>query len=307
VLSETNPSVSFRYGYTGRELDLESGLAYYRARYYDPANGVFISVDPMGFGAGDTNLYRYVGNSSTNATDPSGNLKLYEGNPLVDGLNTLGTLFNFTAPGIIRNIASVASGNGFADNPLNDAATALKQVPGIDKLNVSWKFDAGEKFGDAAAQSYAQKFNDPNTPLWQKPGYLAGGLLSSLWTTETSDATFAVLSTALTGAKDIRTLGLLAEGKFAGLKLGGAFDGLTKFERAAESGIARATSPISEAWGNFSQQASNYLNKATSAIGETWNNYRSGSSTSNGSSIGAASIDDFSRSYPPLIQRFAGL
>jgi hypothetical protein len=34
--------------------------------------GRFISVDPMGFGAGDTNLYRYVGNNSTNATDPSG-------------------------------------------------------------------------------------------------------------------------------------------------------------------------------------------------------------------------------------------
>jgi hypothetical protein len=31
VLSETNPAVSFRYGYTGRELDLESGLDYYRA------------------------------------------------------------------------------------------------------------------------------------------------------------------------------------------------------------------------------------------------------------------------------------
>jgi RHS repeat-associated protein len=72
VLSETNPSVSFRYGYTARERDLESGLSYYRARYYDPRVGQFISVDPMGFGAGDTNLYRYVGNSATLATDPSG-------------------------------------------------------------------------------------------------------------------------------------------------------------------------------------------------------------------------------------------
>ena len=78
LLSETNPSVSFRYGYTGRELDLESWLAYYRARYYDAANGMFISVDPMGFGAGDTNLYRYVGNSSTMATDPTGMWSLQE-------------------------------------------------------------------------------------------------------------------------------------------------------------------------------------------------------------------------------------
>jgi RHS repeat-associated protein len=72
VLSETNPNVKFRYGYTGRETDGETGLDYYRARYYDAGNGRFISVDPMGFGAGDTNLYRYVGNSSTLATDPSG-------------------------------------------------------------------------------------------------------------------------------------------------------------------------------------------------------------------------------------------
>jgi RHS repeat-associated protein len=46
VLSETNPTVSFRYGYTGRERDLESGLSYYRARYYDPNVGRFISRPP---------------------------------------------------------------------------------------------------------------------------------------------------------------------------------------------------------------------------------------------------------------------
>jgi RHS repeat-associated protein len=72
VLDETNPTVSFRYGYTGRERDLESGLYYYRARYYDSNVGRFISVDPIGFAAGDTNLYRYVGNNSTNYTDPTG-------------------------------------------------------------------------------------------------------------------------------------------------------------------------------------------------------------------------------------------
>lgn len=34
--------------------------------------GRFISQDPIGFAGGDANLYRYVGNSSPNATDPSG-------------------------------------------------------------------------------------------------------------------------------------------------------------------------------------------------------------------------------------------
>jgi RHS repeat-associated protein len=73
VVSQTDASVEFRYGYTGREQDAETGLDYYRARYYDPTVGEFISEDPIGFNAGDTNLYRYVGNSPTNWIDPSGN------------------------------------------------------------------------------------------------------------------------------------------------------------------------------------------------------------------------------------------
>jgi RHS repeat-associated protein len=275
VLSETNPGVKFRYGYTGRETDGETGLDYYRARYYDAANGRFISVDPIGFGAGDTNLYRYVGNSSTMYTDPSGNLKLYEGNPLVDGLNFASTVFNFTY-GLPNNIASLVSGNGFAANPFSDAAKGLQQVPGIDNLNVSVKFDAGEKYGDAAAQYYSQQFNDSNTPLWQKPGYLAGGLLSSLWTTDTSDATFAVLFTALTGAKDVQKLGLLAEGKYAGLKLGGAFDGLTQFERGVETGIGKAASFASGLWNKTRSSNSNLLSNnrgASERVQEYWNQY----------------------------------
>nr|WP_250564781.1 RHS repeat-associated core domain-containing protein [Adonisia turfae] len=72
VTSETNPDIDFRFGYTGRELDEATGLMYYRARYYDPAVGTFVSEDPLGFDAGDANLYRYVFNSPTNFTDPSG-------------------------------------------------------------------------------------------------------------------------------------------------------------------------------------------------------------------------------------------
>lgn len=39
---------------------------------YDPVLGTFISEDPLTFDAGDPNLRRYVGDSPTNATDPSG-------------------------------------------------------------------------------------------------------------------------------------------------------------------------------------------------------------------------------------------
>jgi RHS repeat-associated protein len=70
VTGETHPEVDFRFGYTGRERDEETGLDYYRARYFDPAPGTFVSEDPLGFGAGDANVYRYVSNSPTNYVDP---------------------------------------------------------------------------------------------------------------------------------------------------------------------------------------------------------------------------------------------
>ncbi|MDA8259288.1 MAG: DUF6531 domain-containing protein [Betaproteobacteria bacterium] len=60
-----------RLKYTGREDD-GTGLYYYRARYYDPGIGRFISEDPLGFEAGDVNFYVYVGNNPVNANDPSG-------------------------------------------------------------------------------------------------------------------------------------------------------------------------------------------------------------------------------------------
>ncbi len=47
-------------------------LYFYRARYYDPKAGRFLTKDPIGFVGGDTNLYRYVGNNPVNYRDPSG-------------------------------------------------------------------------------------------------------------------------------------------------------------------------------------------------------------------------------------------
>ncbi|MES2369764.1 MAG: RHS repeat-associated core domain-containing protein [Pseudomonadota bacterium] len=59
-----------QYGYTGREPD-QSGMIYYRARYYDPTLGRFISRDPAGMPNG-VNRYAYVNNNPINATDPTG-------------------------------------------------------------------------------------------------------------------------------------------------------------------------------------------------------------------------------------------
>ena len=60
VASDPHPLLSDRYLYTSREYDKELDLQYNRARYYDANTGRWISQDPLGFDAGDSNLYRYV-------------------------------------------------------------------------------------------------------------------------------------------------------------------------------------------------------------------------------------------------------
>jgi RHS repeat-associated protein len=59
------------YTYTGREWDKETGLYYYRARYYDPMEGRFISKDPIGFDGG-ANLFAYTANNPVDRVDPEG-------------------------------------------------------------------------------------------------------------------------------------------------------------------------------------------------------------------------------------------
>ena len=54
-----------------REWGQETGLYYYRARYYDPNIGRFLSEDPVRL-TGGINFYTYVFNSPPNAIDPMG-------------------------------------------------------------------------------------------------------------------------------------------------------------------------------------------------------------------------------------------
>ena len=70
-LTASTGTITNPFQYTGREFDSETGLYYYRARYYDPASGRFVSEDPVRF-KGGMDFYRYVGNSPTDFIDPFG-------------------------------------------------------------------------------------------------------------------------------------------------------------------------------------------------------------------------------------------
>jgi len=64
--------------FTGQKEDIESGLMFYNARYYDPKIGRFIQADSIVPNATDPqefNRYSYVNNNPIKFTDPSGHKK----------------------------------------------------------------------------------------------------------------------------------------------------------------------------------------------------------------------------------------
>jgi len=69
-LTASTGSLTNSFQYTGREFDSETGLYYYRARYYDPSAGRFLTEDPLRYEP--TSFYSYVGNDPIFWMDPLG-------------------------------------------------------------------------------------------------------------------------------------------------------------------------------------------------------------------------------------------
>jgi RHS repeat-associated protein len=70
-LTASTGTITNPFQYTGRESDSETGLYYYRARYYDPTAGRFLSEDPLGV-RDNLDMYVYVRNNPATYNDPFG-------------------------------------------------------------------------------------------------------------------------------------------------------------------------------------------------------------------------------------------
>jgi len=114
LTSETNAARGDRYKFAGREYEPTTGLYYNRDRYYDPKMGRFLSEDSFGFGAGDVNLSRYVGNSPSNGTDPTGNFAIAESiAAYIPGFTVLNQLLHMGGDGTFTMQVGSKSGHPF--------------------------------------------------------------------------------------------------------------------------------------------------------------------------------------------------
>jgi len=68
----TESVTGLEYGFQGRRLDAETGLVYFRNRYYDPGTGRFVQRDPVWDAGNVGGWYTFVGNRPISDNDPHG-------------------------------------------------------------------------------------------------------------------------------------------------------------------------------------------------------------------------------------------
>ncbi|WP_255491333.1 RHS repeat-associated core domain-containing protein [Dysgonomonas sp. ZJ279] len=71
-IEERNNKWNTPFLFNAKELDEETGLYYYGARYYDPRTSVWISTDPLQEKYPNKTPYHYCSNNPVNMVDPDG-------------------------------------------------------------------------------------------------------------------------------------------------------------------------------------------------------------------------------------------
>ena len=170
--------------FQGREFDSESGLYYYRARYYDPESGRFVSQDPIGY-RGGSNLYAFAGSNPVDLRDPHGlwldtfidlGFIAYDIYQLFTDSCNVGE--NLTALGldVIGAVVPFATGLGEASRLARHADDVADVAQELHRPYI--RKSVREAVENAAQKTADGKFIDPNTgkvidgkyDLGHKPG-----------------------------------------------------------------------------------------------------------------------------------------
>jgi RHS repeat-associated protein len=166
-------------GYTGHVTDAATGLVYMQQRYYDPALGSFLSIDPIDFdpstGVG-FNRYTYTGDNPYNRIDPDGrnwfnvndNWEWHKGSNFTGSDGTKYTS-SYTHLLVLRAIGTTSTGaTKFAATLLNQKSVVSKGTyfsggNGYDRIPSGNYTIRGDIHNDNPTQV------DPNSPAKNPP------------------------------------------------------------------------------------------------------------------------------------------
>jgi RHS repeat-associated protein len=147
------------FQFTGRDSDPETSLDYYRARYYSPQMGRFLSEDPIHFGGG-TNFFVYARNNPIRFSDPSGLITI---DPSCNCSNT--KQITWATP------LAIAAASRIADPGLRDCV--------INKLNNGVVMCGGKDCDKHATPDKQGRIEYGNAPPWGSTIHLCGPAFSS--------------------------------------------------------------------------------------------------------------------------------
>ena len=177
--------------FTGKDYDVDTGLWYYNARWYDASLGRFISEDPAGQGS---NWYAYGGNNPLGTLDPSGLWGFNLGFGLdisFDSNHGWGIGIGIGAGISFGNnnqdsIGLGASVDFYQDNTVETGFGAGIDI-GVFSFNLgasaSWNPNSGWTVsGDISASAYCVGFDFGTTQVWGTNGSYSGGIWNAgLW------------------------------------------------------------------------------------------------------------------------------
>jgi RHS repeat-associated protein len=171
-MAEQLPTSTFYntpYKFNGKELDEETGLYYYGARYYDPRISIWYSVDPLAEKHPDYSAYTYCANNPVVLVDPdgrdwyvgntTGQYKWFDGSDKQKGYTNVGN--NKVTYDENANQINVYEGK----NSTFKESISMSTNKGSDGKFLSYKSDRAAKFAILSAESGGANVHD-NDPFF---------------------------------------------------------------------------------------------------------------------------------------------